>query len=128
MKIVLAIGNAIIVGIVTVLTFIVLLIPLGIAAVIVFFGGKAIGLTLNAATISILVVLGGVIVLAFIYLIALLNTAPMVFFQSYVLHFLGSRYEALGAVLFPPPPESPLPPALAAPPILDPPPEPAPAG
>ena len=128
MKIVLAIGNAIIVGIATVLTFVILLIPLGIAALIVYFGGKAIGLTLNAATISILVVVGGIILIGFIYLVALINTAPMVFFQSYVLHFLGSRYPALGAVLFPPPPETPPPPAVAAPPILEPPPEPAPAG
>ena len=75
MKIVLAMGGAIIVGIATLLTFIILLIPLGIAALIIFFGGKAIGLTLNVATISILVVLGGVILAGFIYLIALISTA-----------------------------------------------------
>jgi len=61
------------------------------------------GLTFDVATISILVVLGGIIVSGFIYLIALINTAPMVFFQSYVLHFIGSRYPAVGTVLFPPP-------------------------
>ena len=87
MKIVLAIGSAIIFGIVTLLTLIVLLIPLGIAAVIVFFGGKAMGLTLNVATISILVVMGGIILAGFLYLVALISTPPMVFFQSYVLHF-----------------------------------------
>ena len=128
MKIVLAIGSAIIFGIITLLTLIILLIPLGIAGVIIFFGGKAMGLTFNVATISILVVMGGVILAGFIYLIALINTPPMVFFQSYVLHFIGSRYPALGAVVFPPPPETPPPPALDAPPILEPPPEPAPAG
>jgi hypothetical protein len=120
MKIVLAMGNAIIVGIATILIFLVLLIPLGIAALIIFFGGKAMGLTFNAATISILVVLGGVILAGLIYLMALINTAPMVFFQSYVLHFLGSRYPALGAVVFPPPPEIPPPPPLDSPPILEP--------
>jgi hypothetical protein len=126
MKIVLAIGCAIMVGIATLLTFIILLIPLGITALIIFFGGKAIGLILSVATISILVALGGGILAGFIYLIALINTPPMVFFQSYVLHFFGSRYPALGAVVFPPPPESP-PPALVEPPIIGPPPEPAPA-
>jgi hypothetical protein len=119
MKIILAIGAAIMVGIATILSFIILLIPLGIAALIIFFGGKAVGLTLNITTISILVVLGGVILSGLIYLVALINTPPMVFFQSYMLHFMGSRYPALGAVLFPPPPETP-PPALDAPPILAP--------
>jgi hypothetical protein len=109
MKIVLAIGNAVIIGIVTLLTLIVLLIPLGIGGLILFFGGKAMGLTLNVATISILVALGGVILAGFVYLIALINTPSMVFFQSYVLHFIGSRYPAVGAVLFPPPPETPPP-------------------
>jgi hypothetical protein len=119
MKIVLAIGNAIIVGIVTLLTFIILLIPLGIAAAIIYFGGKAIALTLNIATISSLVVLGGVILSGFIFLTALINTPPMVFFQSYMLHFFGSRYPALGAVVFAPQPES-SPPAFDTPPIIEP--------
>jgi hypothetical protein len=104
MKIVLAIGSTIIFGMITLLTLFVLLIVLGIAGVIVFFGGKAVGLTLNVATISILVVIGGIILSGILYLIALISTPAMVFFQSYVLHFMGSRYPALGAVVFPPPP------------------------
>ena len=114
MKIVLAIGSAIIVGIATLLTFIVLLIPLGIAALIIFFGGHAMGLTLNVMTISILVVMGCTIMAGLLYLIALISTPPMVFFQSYVLHFIGSRYPALGSVVFPPPPP------LGEPTILEP--------
>jgi hypothetical protein len=119
MKIVLAIGNAILVGIATLLTLIILLIPLGIAALIIFLVGKAIGLTLNVTTISVLVVLGGIILLGLLYLIALINTPQMVFFQSYVLHFFGSRYPTLGAVVFPPPPDA-QPPPLGEPPILEP--------
>ena len=68
---------------------------------------------MNVATISILVVMGGVILAGILYLIALISTPAMVFFQSYVLHFMGSRYPALGAVVFPPPPETPPPPASA---------------
>jgi hypothetical protein len=128
MKIVLAIGSAIIVGIATILTLFAFLTPLGIAALSIFFGGKAMGLAWNVTTISIVAVLGGVILAAFLYLIALINTPPMVFFQSYVLHFFGSRYPALGAVLFPPLPEIPPPSVPDAPPILEPPPEPATAG
>jgi hypothetical protein len=120
MKIVLAIGSAILVGIATLLAFIVLLIPLGIAALIIFFGGHAMGLTLNITTVSILVAMGCIILAGLLYLIALISTPPMVFFQSYMLHFMGSRYPALGAVVFPPPPETPPPTPLGEPTILEP--------
>jgi hypothetical protein len=120
MKIVLSIGSAIIFGIITIIALIALLIPLGIMALIVFFGGKALGLSLDVATISILVLLGGIILMGIIYLIAVISTPAMVFFQSYVLHYLGSRYPALGAELFPPPPENPPPPTLDGPPSLEP--------
>jgi hypothetical protein len=126
MKIVLAVGSAIIFGIITLLTIIIVLVPLGIAGAIIFFGGKAIGLTFNPATISILVALGCIILAGILYLIALISTPPMVFFQSYVLHFFGSRYPPLGAVVFPPPPET-LPPSepqisppLEGPPLIEP--------
>lgn len=125
MKIVLAIAAAIIVGITTLLTLLVLLIPLGIAGLIIFFGGKAMGFTFNPATIAVLVVVGCIIVCGVFYLIALINTPPMVFFQSYTLHFIGSRYAPVGAVLFPPPPEIPSPPAPSAPGVFDLPPAPA---
>ena len=88
-----------------------IIIALVIAGLIIFFGGKALGLTFNVTTISILVVMGGVVLTGILYLIALISTPAMVFFQSYVLHFLGSRYPALGAVVFPPPPEPQPPPA-----------------
>jgi hypothetical protein len=119
MKIVLAIGAAIIFGIVTLLSLILLLIPLGIAAAVIFLVGKAMGLTMNIAAISFLVVVGGVVLVGIIYLIALINTPAMVFFQSYVLHFMGSRYPTLGAAVFPPPPETPPPPPAPAP-IIEP--------
>ncbi len=105
MKIVLAIGSAIIVGMATFIILIVLLIPLGIAGVAIFFAGKAMGVTMSVATICVLVVAGGILFIVFFYLLALLSTPSMVFFQSYTLHFIGSRYPAVGNVLFPPPPE-----------------------
>lgn len=116
MKIVLAIGSAMIVGIATFILLIVLLIPLGIAGVAIFFAGKAMGVTMSVATISVLVIAGGILVLALFYLLALLSTPSMVFFQSYINHFIGSRYPAVGAVLFPPPPETGLPPPEPPPP------------
>lgn len=124
MKIVLAMGSAIIFGIATLLALIAVAIPLVIAGVVLFFVGKAAGLAWNLATISIVVILGGIILTGILYLIALLSTPPMVFFQSYVLHFFGSRYPTLGTLVFPPPP----PPSLEGPPALEPPPAPALAG
>jgi hypothetical protein len=115
MKIVLAMGAAILVGLATLLAIIILIIPLGILALVVFLAGAGMGLTLNTTTISILVVIGGVLFVGLIYLFALIGTPPMVFFQSYVLHFIGSRYPALGALVFPPPAEAPPPAPLAAP-------------
>ena len=128
MKIVLAIANAIIIGMATLVLVIVLIIPLGIAGVILFFVGKAMGLTFSIATICVLAAAGCILFAGFLFLLALLNTPSMVFFQSYVLHFIGARYPAVGTILFPPAPET----TPLAPPdfpsALEPPAEPAPAG
>lgn len=118
MKVVLAIGAAIMFGIITILSLLVVLIFLGIAALILFFGGRAMGLTFSLPIICLLVVLGGVIATGILYLLALISTPPMVFFQSYALHFFGSRYPMLGEVLFPPPPESPPPLPIDATPLM----------
>jgi hypothetical protein len=128
MKIVLAVGSAIIFGIITLLALIAVAIPLVIAGVILFFVGKAAGLAWNLTTISIVVILGGIVLTGILYLIALISTPAMVFFQSYVLHFFGARYPTLGAVVFAAPPEAPPSPAASGPPALEPPPAPAPAG
>jgi len=105
MKIVLAMGSAIIFGIITLLAMLAVGIPLAIAGVLLFFLGKALGLTWSLAVIIIVGILAVVLVIGLFYLIALICTPPMVFFQSYVLHFFGSRYPTLGAVLYPPAPE-----------------------
>lgn len=127
MKIVLAMGSAIIFGIATLLALIIVAIPLVIAGVILFFVGKAIGLAWNLTTISIVLILAGILLTGIFYLIALISTPPMVFFQSYLLHFFGSRYPALGAIVSPPPPEPPPAPSLEGPPGFEPPQAPAPA-
>ena len=128
MKIVLAMGSAILFGIVTLLALIAVAIPLAIAGVILFFAGKAAGLTWNLSTISAVIVLGGIVVMGLFYLIALISTPAMVFFQSYVLHFFGGRYPSLGAVLSPPQPDSQPASCLGEPPPFAPPPAPAPPG
>jgi hypothetical protein len=126
MKIVLAMGSAIIFGIITLLAMIAVAIPMGIGGLVLFFAGKAAGLTLSLPIICVMIVLGGVILTGIFYLLALISTPPMVFFQAYVIHFFAGRYPALGAIVFPPPPEPlPSPPSVEA---VGLPPAPAPTG
>lgn len=124
MKILLALGSGILFGIITLIALLVLVIPLGILGVGIYLLGLAMGLGWNLLTITITVLLGAVVFHIVIAVMAFISVPPLVFFQSYVLHFLGSRYPLLGEKVFPPPPP---PPAPAEPSPLGPGPEPAPA-
>ncbi len=105
MKMVLAVGAAILFGIINVIVLLVLLIPLGIAGVGIVMAGKAAGLTWTAFTIAAAVTAGAALMLVMLWMFALINTPGMYFFQSYTLHFFGSRYARVGAILFPAPPQ-----------------------
>jgi hypothetical protein len=107
MKIVLVIGSAIVFGVLTFLALLVLLVPLGLVGVGSYFLARAEGWKWNLATISACVVLGGLALSLILYIVAFVSAPAMVFFQSYTNHFLGSRYPALGARVFPPPAEPP---------------------
>ncbi len=122
MKIVLAIGSGILFGIINLIAILVLMIPLAIAGVVVYAVAKGMGIEWNLLTITITVLLGAVAFHLLLAVMAFVSVPPMVFFQSYVLHFMGSRYPLLGQKVFPPPPPPP-----AEPIPLEPGPEPAPA-
>jgi hypothetical protein len=124
MKIVMAIGAAVLVGIVVGIAALVILIPVGGLGVVAVLGGKAAGLTWNLYTITLAVVVGCVVVGVILYVMSLLSVPVVVFFPAYSIHFFAARYPALAAVLYPAPPAPP-----QAPPSLPPlPPEPLPAG
>ena len=108
MKIVLALGSAILFGVLIFFALLVLLVPLGLLGVGSYFLARAEGWTWNLATISACVVLGALALSLILYVVAFISAPAMVFFQSYTNHFLGSRYPALGAQLFPPPAGAPL--------------------
>ena len=110
MKVVLAIGAAIIVGIVSVILLVVLLIPVGGLGVVAVLAGKAAGLTWNAYTITLIVVAGSVVVAGMLYLLSLISVPVIVFFPAYSMYFFAARYPALAAVLYPAPPAPPQPP------------------
>lgn len=107
MKIVLAVGSAILFGILNVIVILALLIPLGITGLALFLIGKAAGLSWNLWTVGAVVLLGGAALTLLLYAISFADTPALVFFQAYPLHFLGSRYPTLGALLSRTPPLAP---------------------
>jgi hypothetical protein len=106
MKIGLAIGAGIIIGIVSVILALVVAIPTVGLGIVVALTGKTAGLTWNAATITLAVLVGCILFAAFMYLIALISVPAIVFFPAYAMYFFAPRYRALSLVLYPPPAES----------------------
>ena len=113
MKIVLAVGSSMLFGIINLFVLLVTLIPLGIAGVVLVLAGNAAGLGWSMYTVGTAIVLLSVAVSAILYAMAFASAPAMFFFQSYALHFLGSRYPALDALLSPPAPAIPPAPAPA---------------
>jgi hypothetical protein len=104
MKIGLAIAASIVIGIATVILGLIFVLPtvgLGILAVIT---GKTAGLTWNAHTIALAVVVGGILLTIFLYLVSLISVPVIVFFPAYSMYFFAGRYPRLAAVLYPAPP------------------------
>jgi len=122
MKIVLAIGAAILVTIATVILALLVAIPVVGVVVAAVVAGKTAGLTWNVFTITAAVVAGCVLLAIFLYLIAMISVPVIVFFPAYSVYFFAARYRALSLALYPVPSTTvttPLPPDL--------PPAPAPA-
>jgi len=130
MKIVLAVGAAIILGVIGFMIALIILIPAAGVAVAAVLGGKAAGLGWTAATISLAVVAGCVLLVIFLLVTSLISVPAIVFFPAYSMHFFAARYPALHAVLYPVPPAPQIPPGPPSPPYEPPPlpPSPEPAG
>lgn len=130
MKIVLALGAAIIFGIIGFIIALIILIPAAGVAVAAVLGGKAAGLSWTVATITLAVVAGSVLLVVFLFVMAMISVPAIVFFPAYSIYFFAARYPALGAVLYPAPPApaAPQTPPGTLPPYEPPPLPPAPAG
>jgi len=122
MKIVMALGTAVVVGIISFIVILVLLIPVGGFGVIAVLAGKTAGLTWNLYTITLAVVVGCIVLAVLLYVMSLISVPAIVFFPAYSIYFFASRYPALDALLRPPPPIAPQIPPV--PPLLPPEPEP----
>jgi hypothetical protein len=127
MKIGLAIAAGIAIAIITVIVFLVLLIPVGGVGVVALLAGKAAGLTWDVCTITLAVVVGCIVMAVLIFVFAMISVPSIVFFPAYSIYFLAARYPVLAALLWPPPTDSiaPAAPPPEAPPF---PPTPAPLG
>jgi hypothetical protein len=127
MKIVMALGAAMVFGIVTFIVLLIILIPVGGFGAIAVLAGKAAGLTWNLYTISVTVVVASVLLAVIMYVISLISVPAIVFFPAYSIYFFASRYPPLNELLHPSATLPPLPgvPLLVPLPV---PPEPGPIG
>jgi len=109
MKVVLALGAAFVIGIVTLIFIVILLIPAGGVGVISVLLAKATGLALawNVFTITLAVVAGCCLLLVFLYGLSLISVPVIVFFPAYSIHFFAARYPRLSNLLYPPLPPAP---------------------
>ena len=101
MKIVLAMGAAIAVGIASVIVGVLFAIPVIGIAVGAVIGGKTAGLTWNALTITAAVVAACILIAIFMCLIAMVSVPVVVFFPAYSIYFFAARYRPLSLALYP---------------------------
>lgn len=111
MKIVLVVGCTILFGILTLIAVLLLLIPISIAGAGAYLFARSAGFLASFPVIAVGVVLAALAFAMIIYVIALISAPAMMFFQAYVIHFLGPRYSLLGARISAPP-TPPMPPAF----------------
>ena len=109
MKIVLAIVAGLIIGIATLVLGLIFVIPTAGLSILAVLTGKTAGLTWNAHTITLAVVVGCILLAAFLYLVSLISVPVIVFFPAYSIYFFASRYPRLAAALYPAAPASQVP-------------------
>jgi hypothetical protein len=101
-KILMAIGAAIAVGIVALILGLMIAIPTVGLSIIAVLTGKTAGLTWNVYTITLAVVVGTLLLCAFLFVVSLVSVPVIVFFPAYSIYFFAARYPALSVALYPP--------------------------
>jgi len=104
MKVVMALGAAIVIGIAALIVILMLLIPVGGLGVVSVLLGHAAGLTWNVFTITLAVVAGCITLAGILYLVSLISAPVIVFFPAYAIYFFSARYPLLANLIYPPPP------------------------
>lgn len=115
MKAVLAMGSAILFGIIDLIALLVLLIPMGLMGGLAYFSLRNANLSWNFTTVAIVVVVAAMVIALVLWIFAFLYSPALVFFQSYALRFLASRLPALNTILNPTTKQTSLPDSLPPP-------------
>lgn len=115
MKIVLAIGASVVFGIAALIAALFVLLPTGIAAVMIAIAAKGMGLAWDVFTITAAIVAGTILLCVLLYAVAFACVPIVVFFPAYAMYFLAERYPTLHARLYPSYPPPPAPPLVPAP-------------
>ena len=118
LKIVMALGTAVVVGIAATIVILLMAIPLGGLGAVAVLMGKASGLQWDVYTVSLAVMVGILVVGFILYVVSLVSVPAIVFFPAYSLYFFAGRYPKLAALLYPPVPApvvSPLAPPIPPP-------------
>jgi MFS family permease len=100
MKIVLAIAAGIMIAVATAILGLLIAIPTIGLSIIAVITGKTAGLTWNAYTITLAVVIGSVLLAIFLFLVSLISVPVIVFFPAYSIYFFASRYPTLSQELY----------------------------
>jgi hypothetical protein len=103
MKVALAIGAGIVVGIASFILIMVVAIPAVAMVLVGVTAGKTAGLTWNVFTITVAVVVGCAVLAIVMFLVSLLSVPVIVFFPAYAMYFFAPRYRPLSLALYPPP-------------------------
>jgi hypothetical protein len=119
MKLVMNLGAAMVLAIISLIAILLMLIPVGGIGVIALLIGKTAGLTWSLYTISLAVVFGCIFIAVILYVISLISVPATVFFPAYSIYFFAARYLRLSEVLYPVAAPTVAPPE--APPFLPPP-------
>jgi hypothetical protein len=117
MKILLAIAAGIIIGVATLIVGLIFVIPTVAFGILAVVTGKSAGLTWNAETITLAVVIGCILLGVFLYLVSLISVPAIVFFPAYSMYFFAARYPRLAAALYPAAPGAQVPAGAAPAPI-----------
>lgn len=128
MKLVLAIGAGIVLGIVTVIVVLVVLIPIGGVGAVAVIGAMAAGLKWSFFTIALAVVAGIILFGILMFAASFISVPAIVFFPAYSIYFFAPRYPPLAGLMWPQgaaPVTPPVTPPMEPPPL---PPTPAPLG
>jgi hypothetical protein len=104
MKIVLAMGGAIVFSIVDLIAILILLIPLTLVGVAGYFIGRGAGFTWDISTELLFAAVGLLVLAGILYVVGFVYAPGLVFFQSYTLEFFAPRYGPLGSKMFRPNP------------------------